>query len=203
MRAAESFIPDYVCAREKSQSLPRLACFYRTASRRNHTVKPNRRVRGSSDCGTPLTTSILSIPACTAPKGLFISHFNGTGSGECPSSCFHSSQMWHLWGFGTRTTSTDQLNVLACSNTLWIGSVVTSRPPISCHTRLNNRPPPPRVLDCLCGRAAAFGRWALSPPGHVQEHLMRLRQDSCWPLCWLAGVDPCSHVHIYYVYFPP
>lgn len=161
MRAAESFIPDFVCAWEKSQSLLRLACVYRTASRRKHTVKPNRRVRGSSDCGTPLTTSILSIPACATPKGLFISHFNANGSGKCSSSCFHPSQMWRLWGFGTRTTCTDQLNVLACNNTLWIESMATGHPPISCHSAQQSAP---RVLDCLCSWAAAFGRWRLSPP---------------------------------------
>lgn len=104
------------------------------------------------------------IPACTTPKGLCISHFNAAGSGKCSSSCFHSSQMWRLWGFGTRTACTDQLNVLARSNTLWIESVATGRPPISCHSAQQSAP---RVLDCLRSRAAAFGRWTLSPPGHV------------------------------------
>lgn len=94
-------------------------------------------------------------------KVFFISHFNATRSGKCSSSCFHSSQMWRLWGFGTRTTCMDQLNVLACSNSLWIESVVTGHPPISCHSGQQSAP---RVLDCLCGWAAALGRWTLSPP---------------------------------------
>lgn len=97
--------------------------------------------------------------------------------------------MWRLWGFGTRTTRTDQLNVLACNNT-------TGHPPVSCHSAQQSAP---RVLDCLCGWAAAFGRWTLSP-GDTCEITSWDCGRTAVGLCWLAVVDPCSHAHIYYVY---
>lgn len=104
--------------------------------------------------------------------------------------------MWRLWGFGTRTTCTDQLNVLACNNTLWIESVVTCHPPISCHSAQQSAP---RVLDCLCGWAAAFGRWTLSPPATRARTPHKTASGQLLASA-LAVVDPCSHVHIYYAY---
>ncbi len=49
-------------------------CFCRMVPRLKDKVKPNRRVRGSSDCGTPLITSILSVSCFIEPKKAWKHH---------------------------------------------------------------------------------------------------------------------------------
>ena len=55
------------------RSLTLLLCFCRMALRVKDRVKPNRRVLGSSDSGTPSTTSILSVLSFTQPKSVCVS----------------------------------------------------------------------------------------------------------------------------------
>lgn len=115
----------FVCTWEKWQLLLWLACFFRTVHRRSSPVRPNRRARGSSDCGTPLTTSILPTPVCTTHQVLFSATFLC-----CRVTEVFQQPRLHSWrgrpgGLGPRITNTAPWNVRAntCDHTLWIESV--------------------------------------------------------------------------------
>lgn len=97
-------------------------CSSRTAPRLKDKVKPSRRVRGSSDCGTPLITSILPLPYKESlsyhqvssgwlSRGLFSSYtvYKPSKSQSQLFVCVCSGSFWHMGSRILEKTCVEQL----------------------------------------------------------------------------------------------
>ena len=163
-------------------------CFSRMAPRLKDKVKPNRRARGSSDCGTPSITSILplqykegllwhQVSSGWLSRGLFslvycIKAIKVTITVLC--LCLY----WLILAYGIQNT--------------WEKMCWAAHPPVSCLLPLSAQQLPPQVADCVASAAAVCYSGDFLPGDTCQTQLKRAGGGVHFLSCPRAA-DWCKH----------